>query len=219
MYKKNFIRIFLTTILSIVLIVSIVTANVFAHTGDYFAGTYTSDAVCNPSYLKFRIESTAQTSLLTSAVYQSAFNWDNISSKVSIGIAMYQPGMSSVGFYSVVGETYNNGVLGRTVPRDANGNITTDPNCNWKAVTICMNISSSAYSGASNQAVAAQKTFTHEVGHALKLAHPVQDGSLSNHIYDGLPRAIMNQGYPDSRAVSSSVTSHDKTNLTAKWGN
>ncbi len=219
MKVKSVIDICWVSLLSIILILSIWTNDVFAHTGDYFTGTYTADAVCNQNYLKFRVEQTAQTSLLTSTVYQSALNWSGISSNVGVGIAIYQSGMSSVGFYFVIGRVYDDGTLGETVPRDANGNITSNPNCNWKAVTIYMNTSASAFSGASNPTVAAQKTFVHEVGHALKLAHPVQNNSLLNHSYNGLPRAIMNSGYPDSEAVSSSITSHDIVNLRSKWGN
>lgn len=61
-------------------------------------------------------------------------------------------------------------------------------------------------------------TFTHEVGHSLKLAHPVNNSSLSGHVYNGLPYAVMCQGMPNSTNVASTVSSHDKDNLKAKWG-
>lgn len=147
-----------------------------------------------------------------------AFDWGNISSNVSIGIAIISPGMPSLGFYSVIGKVYTDGTLGETVPYDSNGNITTLTG-NFGKVTIYMNTNSNAFSGASNPTTAATKTFIHEVGHALKLAHPLNDSSVSNHIYGGLPCAVMNQGYPNSTSVASTVASHDIDNLKAKWGN
>ncbi len=66
--------------------------------------------------------------------------------------------------------------------------------------------------------IVAKKTFTHEVGHALKLSHPIRNSNLANHIYSGLPRSIMNQGYPNSTNVSSTIVIHDVGNIVSKWG-
>ncbi|MDD6058895.1 MAG: hypothetical protein PUB97_00760 [Ruminococcus sp.] len=207
-------------ILSTVISLSIVSASMplqsSAHEHDYLSGTYTGSI--NASCLMFRIESSAQTSLLTNEVYQAAFDWNNISSYVgTIGIAMYAPGMPSTGFFFVYGKSFSDGTLGETVPRDASGNIVV-ANSNWRTVSINMNNSSSAFSGATNRTAAAKKTFIHEVGHALKLAHPIQNSQLSGHIYNGYPFSVMNQGYPNGYEVSSSVTNHDCRCLEAKWG-
>lgn len=168
--------------------------------------------------IKFKIELSAQTSLLTSDVYFSAYVWDDISSNVgNIGIAIYVSGMSVTGFYSVLGKVYTNGTLGETVPRNSNGDIVS-ANSDWASVSIYMNTSSTAFSGASNPTTAAKKTFIHEVGHALKLSHPTCNSSLSGHVYDGYPYSVMNQGYPNGSYVASTITAHDKNNLKAKWG-
>lgn len=83
---------------------------------------------------------------------------------------------------------------------------------------ILMNKSDGVFSGANNPTAAAKKTFTHEVGHALKLAHPAKNSSLSEHTYyGGIPYAVMNQGFPVN-AVATTVSSHDKSCLIAKWG-
>ena len=91
---------------------------------------------------------------------------------------------------------------------------------NWYRVSIMMNNASNAFSGAPNATNAAMKTFTHEVGHALKLAHPTPNSSLAGHVYaNGVPVAVMNQGYPNSTYIPLDPSGHDKNNLKAKWGN
>ena len=197
---------------------------VSAHNRDYFGGTYKGSTA--PYNIKFVIDPSAQTSLLNSSVYQSAWAWNNISSEVGgIGIAMYTPGMPTYGFFPVYGDPNLGSTLGRTVPLDSSGNpVSADPagaNSNWYSVRIYMNTSSSAFSGASNATVAAKMTFIHEVGHALKLAHPAKNKSLSGHNKGenkNLPLAVMNQGFPNGDEVSSTVADHDKENLKAKWG-
>ncbi|MCM1334164.1 MAG: hypothetical protein NC084_00815, partial [Bacteroides sp.] len=187
----------------------------YAHVGDYSNGTYTGTTT--PKNLKFRIETSAQTELLSSDVYNAVSAWNGISSNVgSIGIAMAVPGMPTTGFCLVIGREYSDGILGQTVSRDSNGNIVS-ADSDWNSVSIYMNTSSTIFSGADNPTTAAKKTFIHEVGHALKLSHPINDARLSGHIYSGLPKAVMNQGLPNDY-VSSTVASHDKENLKAKWG-
>ena len=138
---------------------------------------------------------------------------------------MYTPGMPTYGFFPVYGDPNLGSTLGRTVPLDSSGNpVSADlagANSNWYSVRIYMNTSSSAFSGASNATVAAKMTFIHEVGHALKLAHPAKNKSLSGHNKGenkNLPLAVMNQGFPNGDEVSSTVADHDKENLKAKWG-
>ena len=189
---------------------------VSAHNRDYYGGTYKGSTA--PYNIKFVIDPSAQTSLLNSSVYQSAWAWNNISSEVGgIGIAMYTPGMPTYGFFPVYGKTYIDGTLGETVPLDSSGKAVS-ANSNWNSIKIYMNTASSAFSDSTN---AAKKTFIHEVGHALKLAHPAKNSSLSGHNKGekgNLPLAVMNQGFPNGDEVSSTVTDHDKENLIAKWG-
>lgn len=66
------------------------------------------------------------------------------------------------------------------------------------------------------------RVFRHEIGHALKMAHPIQNGSLKDHNYNGYPIALMNQKSVNggsTNVVSQWVTNHDKYNLIKKWGN
>lgn len=205
---------------SAIILCTLTSFTVSAYNGDYFGGTYKGSAV--PYNIKFVIDPSAQTSLLNSSVYQSAWAWNNISSKVGgIGIAMYTPGMPTYGFFPVYGDEslpYN--VLGMTKCYNTSGNkVSVDSD--WASVKIYMNTSSSIYSGISNKTNVAKAVFIHEVGHALKLSHPAKSGSLSGHDKGenkNLPLAVMNQGFPNGDEVSSTVTSHDRENLKAKWG-
>lgn len=190
----------------------------YAHNSDYFSGIYTG--IITHQNLKFRIESSAITSFLTSSVYYSAYGWSNVSNSVgSIGIAIASPGMPSSGFYSVYGQWFTDGTLGETIPRDSSGNIVS-MGSNWYSLSITMNTNSSSFSGADNATTAAKKTFTHEVGHALKLSHPAFGYSIPGHTYQGLPKAVMNQGLTMSSKpwISSTVVTHDISNLQTKWG-
>ena len=190
-----------------------------AHNSDYWSGVYTG--FITQSNLKFRIESTAITSLLTSSVYHSAYNWSGISSNVgNIGVAIAAPGMPTTGFFSLYGQVLYGGTLGTTIYMDSLGNIV-NANSNWHMVCILMNTDSSAYSGTGDPTQDAKKVFIHEVGHTLKLCHPVYSPGTSGHTYNGgYPKAIMNQGLPKSSTpwVSATIAEHDKSNLKAKWG-
>ncbi|MBO6161658.1 MAG: hypothetical protein J6O53_00205 [Eubacterium sp.] len=200
-----------------VMIIILLPSSAYAHPYDIYSGTYTG--TINHTNMKFKIESSAQTSLLTSSVYNAAHGWDNVSSTVgTVGVAMAYPGMPSTGFFSVNGVVYTDGTLGETIPRNSSGNIVSLTS-NWYSVSINMNTYSLAYYGASDETQAAKKTFIHEVGHALKLKHPVQNSALDAHVYDGLPWAVMNQGFPNGYNVANIVSVHDKKNLRQKWGN
>lgn len=192
-----------------------------AHNQDYFNGVYKGSSA--PYNIKFVITESAQTSLLNSSVYQAAWAWNNISSKVgSIGIAMYTPGMPTYGFFAVYGKNFDDdGTLGETIPLDASGKKVSEES-DWASVKIYMNTSTSAYSGFSNKTTVAKAVFIHEVGHALKLAHPMNNKYAAGHIYCGnneyLPFAVMNQGSPNGLERAYTVQEHDRENLIAKWG-
>lgn len=190
--------------------------NTFAHPSDYAGGSYLSTAMCDQSLLKFQVHTSAQTNLLTSEVYGGYTEWDGISSEVDVYVIMYTSGMPSTGFYQVLGEVYSSSMLGKTVPRDAEGNIVS-LDSDWNSVTIYMNTLEEAYSKAENATQAARGTFLHELGHSLKLTHPAAGSSYALHWYNGYPKAVMNSGYSAVYA-SSSVTDHDRMNLVAKWG-
>ncbi len=201
-----------------------ITTTASAHNEDYFGGKYIGESDAD---ILFRITSSAQTDLLNkSDVYSGGSDWNNISSNVYIRLAYSTPGMPQLyGEMYVVGEYRTDGVLGRTIPYYSTGVVAgsednPDVHANWAHVEIKMNTNPAAYNGASNPSAAARMTFTHEVGHALKLSHPAKGSSISGHNINGLPYAIMNQGYPGAQngATSGIITSHDKACLRAKWG-
>ena len=214
--KMKFKRI-LSVIISLSVAVSALTLNTSAHTGDYFSGTYLSTSPCNQSSLGFVVYSSAQTTLLNyNDVYSKAFAWDGITYNVNIRIAMYSSGMPTSTFYGVKGKNLND-TYGITSFYNADGS-GANSNSNWHSVAINMN-TNGIFNNDSDPSKAAAKTFMHEVGHALKLAHPAMDSTLQGHTYEaGRPYAIMNQGSIDRAYVPTSIVTHDRQNLIAKWG-
>lgn len=213
--KMKFKRI-LSVIISLSAAVSALTFNTSAHTGDIYTGTYLSTSPCNQSSLGFVVYSSAQTTLLNyNDVYSKAFAWDGITDNVNIRIAMYSSGMPTSTFFSVRGEDLGN-TYGVTAAYNADGT-GANLNSDWYSVSITMN-TNGIFNNASNPAQAAAKTFIHEVGHALKLDHPLQKAGLLDHTYSGRPIAIMNQGFPNGTYIPTTVAKHDRYNLTAKWG-
>ena len=208
---------FLAAILAAIIAQSGSIVIVSAHNGDIHSGVYNSGAMCNQSNLNFKIDSSAQTSLLTYIVYNTAYAWSSTSTGVSVNVVMSSPGMPTYGFYNVYGLSYYDGTLGTTIPRDSSGNIV-DMDSNWNSVSICICAADNVFA----DSTAAAKTFVHEVGHALKLKHPISNYTLTDHIYlGGVPKAIMNQGLPSSSQpwIATSIQTHDIYNITAKWGN
>lgn len=208
----------LSIIVSVSMAISMLTFKTSAHNYDFFSGTYMSNSPCNQSSIGFVVYASAQNSLLNyNNVYSKAFAWNNVSSKVSVRIAMYSSGMPTTTFFGVIGEDLGSKVAGMTSVYDANGNAVS-ANSNWYRVTITMN-NGSIFNSASSPSQAAAMTFIHEVGHALKLSHPAMDSNLSNHTYEGgRPCAIMNQGFPNQTYIPTAPVLHDKQNLMAKWG-
>ncbi|MBQ7131127.1 MAG: hypothetical protein IJO29_01010 [Oscillospiraceae bacterium] len=208
----------LSVIISLSVAVSALTFNTSAHTGDYFSGTYLSTSPCNQSSLGFVVYSSAQTTLLNyNDVYSKAFAWDGITDNVNIRIAMYSSGMPTSTFYGVIGKDLGTETLGRITAYSSSG-ATVSIDSYWHSVSITMN-TSDVFNNSSYPTQSAAKTFMHEVGHALKLAHPEQDSSLTGHTYeDGRPLAIMNQGFVEETYVPTTIATHDRQNLIAKWG-
>ena len=126
--------------------------------------------------------------------------------------------MPTGGFLLVQGDSLysdDDPVLGTTYAYGSNGG-NTSLNSNWISVIIYMD-TGNHYNGMSS----AKKTFKHEVGHALKLAHPFAFSPLQYHThgtYNNLPVSVMNQGYPNSDEISVNIEAHDKLLLKNKWG-
>ncbi len=160
-------------------------------------------------------------------VYSHGTDWNGISSKVDLRtINNYYGGIPDVANQiDVDGENIPSEdgyiTLGYTVPFDAYG-IRTETYANWFDAKIVMNTSDEAtdyYTMNDVGKTHRRKTFVHEVGHVLKLSHPVQRSTASGHTIDGYPLAIMNQGNPNYYDyVSATITKHDKDCLKEKWG-
>ena len=207
----------------------------YAHNGDVFPGSYTLNQQKN---LKLRISTSAQTSLMNKEVYESALKWNNISSNVHVTVIIETPGMPSIadamGVYDGRGgnlnepDIFEDNELGLTQFFDSNGNrITKHTESDKKSyVKILINTKSSLYDSYYNsfsiKKQAASMNFIHEVGHALMLAHPIQDARLSGHTVNvGKPYAVMNKGLPNLSGlpeVSPTPSSHDTDCLKGKWG-
>ena len=188
-----------------------------SHSVCRFNGVYTS--TIQPSNMKFLIMESARVSpYLTTSTYSVATEWNNISSNVHVSVYYHGGGMPTTGFVPVEGKslyTSSNHILGYTECYDTNGNPTSE-NSNWLYVKILMD-TGNHFNGIS----AAKKTFKHEVGHALILAHPFAFSPLQYHThgtYNNLPVSVMNQGSPNSDEISVNIEAHDKLLLKDKWG-
>ncbi len=218
-----------------VITVALTSMTVYAHTGEYWKKGYYND---KQKDICLVIRKSAINSLLTEEVYRTGVSfWDVISDNVNVSVEFEESSWShNLLIYlanqksMVVGKTTSElrGGVGYTQPYDKDGNPLEDEigdNSDWWGVMIQMNIDESAYSAASKPAMTAKKTYIHEVGHALKMKHPVCDPSLDLHSYgDGYPLSVMNQGIPYSYAdgkggATSEVPKyHDIINFKAKWG-
>ena len=93
-------------------------------------------------------------------------------------------------------------------------------NEDYNYVIIKINSDPNAFKKARDETEAARKTLLHEIGHALKLNHPVKMNFLDGHDYDGYPLAVMNQKLPivSGDWISPRIEDHDKQCLIDKWG-
>ena len=205
-----------------------------AHNSDIFSG--------NPGYsnvkgISLGISPSALNSVLTLTLYNTASSssyggWGSsitpnayVSSVINLGTTP-----SAARDVTVIGAALGT-TLGRTVPYDIMGNIL-DANASfWSRVEIQMNNDTNVWGTSVTDSVKttrARKSYYHETGHALKLAHPAMGSTstaISGHTTYGTsthgtgwyPVALMNQGFPDG-VVSSGLNTHDLANVTAKWG-
>ncbi len=207
--------------LAVLLAATAMTTTASAHDGDYYGGKYIGK---DGADILLRICESAQTSLLTkSGVYEGCYDWNNISSSVTVRMAWTVPGMPSLkDEMLVVGmDLSNTDYLAVTVYYRNGASVY--GNSDWDTSKIYMSTALSDFQNGScrDAKEAARQTFVHEVGHALKLSHPLLSKGLPGHTKPGgRPVAVMNQGYPGSydEAVSPIITAHDKSCLIAKWG-
>lgn len=100
-----------------------------------------------------------------------------------------------------------------------------EPDQDWNSVVISLNTSSSGPLVGNDDLI--RKTIIHELGHALKLAHPkhanyIQDvpNGRGSYAGDNSVCALMNQGDPNDTLNLACATPkwHDIINLKNKWG-
>lgn len=187
-------------------------------TNNLLHGSYTHN---QQKDLKFRISQSIQTSLFDRSVYESALNWNNISSNVHVSIIMETPGMPTIadtmGVYdgkggNPNGENLFNSVFafGVTQFYDSNGKVIPIKKETFygKVEYVKILINNSLLINKNNPAEAAAMNFSHEVGHTLMLNHPV-----------GIVYSIMNNGAPEDNYLITTVPSdHDIDYLKYKWG-
>lgn len=213
----------------------------YAHDSDVFGGKYSNLTEAN---FFVRIHSSAENDFFTFYdTYIYGEDWNGISSNVdlyvmrvgeSVSTAPNQINVFGVNPYERVSIDF----LGRTVPFDKNGKnilnranddaISEGLNEDWLYSNIEIDISPAVadyynatyYFNMEEIRTVTKKVFAHELGHALKLAHPVQSATHSgSKSYDGYPYAIMNNGLLDGKVCDSkTITDHDKSCLIAKWG-
>lgn len=218
----------------------------YAHNADVYGGSYIGRDTAN---FVLRIEPTARTEALTYLdVYRYGTEWNGISSKVKLSVAnvAYETpaidnqicvrGKDMGGKLEEVKDEYGNIMYdengnkiyniifdaGETTYYDKNGKPFTNKNLNIAYCAIDMNVWTEAnefYKREDTPKDVPRKVFLHEVGHALKLKHPVEGGLSFCSDCHGFPVAVMNQGFPgDFGYVSSTITDHDKSCLRTKWG-
>ncbi|MDE7229549.1 MAG: hypothetical protein K2N56_03635 [Oscillospiraceae bacterium] len=208
----------IASVIAAVFCLTMITGTASAHPTEINAGKFTNSSKLD---ILIRIHPTAITSsLLTyNDVYKYGTDWNGISSNVKINIREDTTGMPTIASEGLVcGEDLGEGYFGKTSYYRANGTQVYGF-MDYDYVIISINSDPNAFDGARDKKEAARKTYLHEIGHALKLTHPITL-NYDDHIYNGLPYAVMNQKKPivDGEWISPTITPHDKQCLIEKWG-
>jgi hypothetical protein len=136
---------------------------------------------------------------------------------------MYQAAVSGTGLpsatatISVVGYDFPNIVTGGPITlglMEPNGNA--GLNANWAGATISMSTATlnntDVWTALNSTIYDKRATFTHELGHALKLRHPHEIMS------DWRPLSVMNQGLLSNiQDIPERPRGYDRYNLIQKW--
>lgn len=174
---------------------------------NYWSGAYSGGT--SPYTVNVIVEPSAVTGLLTNSVYSCATAWNGIDSNISVRYyaSTYTGSYASADLTVLVRGVDSGGArLGRLVPTPSN------LNGNWTSAVIEISTESSGTNSNNYTLYDRQMNFLHELGHALKLAHP-HESDLSWH-----PVSIMNQGLPSVTSyLPSRPSGYDKYNLSRKW--
>ena len=174
---------------------------------NYWSGAYSGGS--SPYTINVIVESSAVTGYLTQSVYSCATAWNGIDSNIFIRHypSTYTGSYASADFTVRVRGVNSYGKrFGRLVPTPNN------VNQNWTSAVIEISTESSSTNNSSYTHTDRQMIFLHELGHALKLAHPHESDSSWH------PLSIMNQGLPSTRDyIPGRPSGYDKYNLSRKW--
>ncbi len=196
---------------------------VYAHVGDIFLNGYVND---NQELLKLYVDSSALSNGYTMAIYRRVLEWNDISTGVEVSVIEYHTGMSDAGFFYIRGANISRAdgtkPLGETISYAYNSQgvfTICSPDAEWKEIVIKINTDTTVFDNCTDSAQMRGKIVIHEVGHALKLAHPEQGNNIIGHIIPGgYAFAVMNQGDIVNQEVASEIVDHDRENLIYKWG-
>ena len=155
------------------------------------------------------VSSASVTGFLTQSVYSCATAWNRIDSNSFIRHypSTYTGSYASADFTVRVRGVNSYGQrFGRLVPTPNN------VNQNWTSAVIETSTESASANNSSYTHTDRQMNFLHELGHALKLAHPHESDSSWH------PLSIMNQGLPSIRDyIPGRPSGYGKYNLSRKW--
>lgn len=215
-------------------VVACTSTTAYAHDEDVTWSTYRGRSSAE---FVLRIESSARNDkvLTYSNVYQYGTDWNGISRNVKLSVVTVGGGTPTIlNQLCVYGKDKGGAITsnsdgyrvifkaGETVFYDENSKVV-DIYTNCVYSEIEMNTNAEIMEFYENHLDYAKpifsKAFRHEVGHALKLTHPLQNSNLHTDKYGGYPEAVMNQGDPGSeKYISSTITEHDKACLKKRWG-
>ena len=196
---------------------------------NYFTGSYLGQGT--HIYIKISADSSLYVNNYVSTNAMNSVNaWNGISSNITI-YDLDDSVPSSITTFSIEyrGYTEDDGNYGYTQGYKKTLFWYNEVNLNedFSKVVIFINTSdTSSFAGESDDELI-KKVIIHELGHALKLAHPMEPNGLqpvpnarNNYPYNNSVLAVMNQGDPSEPNLTSCMCKlHDKINLKNKWGN
>lgn len=214
-------------------VVACTSTTAYAHNEDLSWSTYRGRSSAE---FVLRIEPSARNEVLTtSAVYNHGTDWNGISSNVKLSVVSVGGGTPTIlNQLCVYGKDKGGTIIsnsdadrviftaGETVFYDENGKVVDIyTNCVWSEIEMNTNAKIMKFFAERPDYAKPifSKAFRHEVGHALKLTHPLKNSDLHTNKYGGYPEAIMNPGDPGGEEyVSPTITEHDKACLRKRWG-
>lgn len=214
-------------------VVACTSTTAYAHDEDVTWSTYRGRSSAE---FVLRIEPSARNEVLTySNVYQYGTDWNGISSNVKLSVVTVGGGTPTIlNQLCVYGKDKGGAIIsdsdvdraifkaGETVFYDENAKVVDIyTNCVWSEIEMNTNEKIMIFFEKRPDYAKPifSKAFRHEVGHVLKLTHPLKNSNLHTDKYGGYPEAVMNQLDPGSEEyISSTITEHDKACLKKRWG-